>query len=88
VTSEAKCPEQEPLGTILSVRCTHGSVGCTTSHSGANRAKRCGYPWHELWIAGQWLLEPMILRLLGYAGRYRNRDRLADFDPIEQAPWA
>jgi hypothetical protein len=33
---------------------------------------------------GQWLLELTILRLLGYAGRYRNRTRLADFDPIEQ----
>ena len=41
--------------------------------------------WHESWIAGRWLLE-LILRLLGYAGRYRNRDRLADFDPIEQVP--
>src|SRR5579863_2213413 len=30
----------------------------------------------------------MILRLLGYAGRYRNRTRLADFAPIEQVPWA
>ena len=33
-------------------------------------------------------LELMMLRLLGYAGRYRNQDRLADFDPIEQVPWA
>lgn len=33
---------------------------------------------------GQWLLELTILRLLGYAGRYRNRTRLADFNPIEQ----
>lgn len=33
---------------------------------------------------GQWLLELTILRLLGYAGRYPNRTRLADFDPIEQ----
>jgi hypothetical protein len=35
----------------------------------------------------QWLLELVILRLLGYTGNYRNRTRLTDFDPIERVPW-
>jgi hypothetical protein len=58
----------------------------TQSRSGKRRTLR-NYPWHELWIAGQWLLELVILRLLGYTGNYRNRTRLTDFDPIERVPW-
>jgi hypothetical protein len=59
----------------------------TQSRSGKRRAKR-EYPWYELWIAGQWLLELVILRLLGYSGSYRNRTRWREFDPIERVPWA
>jgi len=28
------------------------SAGCITSRSGTDRAEPCGYPWHQLWIAG------------------------------------
>ena len=59
----------------------------TQSRSGKRRTPQ-NYPWYELWIAGQWLLELVILRLLGYTGNYRNRTRLTDFDPIERVPWA
>ena len=58
----------------------------TQSRSGKRRAKR-DLPWYELWHAGQWLLELVILRLLGYEGRYRNRTRLRDFQPVENVPW-
>jgi hypothetical protein len=58
----------------------------TQSRSGKRRALQ-NYPWYELWIAGQWLLELVILRLLGHTGSYRNRTRLTDFDPIERVPW-
>jgi hypothetical protein len=59
----------------------------TQSRSGKRHAIR-NYPWYELWIAGQWVLELVILRLLGYTGSYRNRTRLTDFEPIERVPWA
>jgi hypothetical protein len=62
-------------------------VHLTQSRSGKRRTPQ-NYPWYELWIAGQWLLELVILRLLGYTGNYRNRTRLTDFDPIERVPWA
>lgn len=43
----------------------------TQSRSGKRKPKK-EYPWPELWIAGQWLLELVILRLLEYSGDYRN----------------
>jgi hypothetical protein len=58
----------------------------TRPRSGKRRAKR-EYPYWELWLAGQWLLELVILRLLGYSGSYRNRTRWKEFDPIERVPW-
>ncbi len=58
----------------------------TKSRSGMRRAKQ-EYPWHELWVAAQWALELIILRLLNYKGHYRNRTRLRDFDPVEQVSW-
>lgn len=59
----------------------------TQSRSGRRRATR-EWPWHELWIAAQWLLELVLLSLLGYEGNYRNRTRLTDLRPIERVPWA
>lgn len=58
----------------------------TQSRSGKRRKFKT-YPWYKLWVASQWVLELMILRLLGYTGNYRNRTRLTDFNPIEQVPW-
>jgi hypothetical protein len=58
----------------------------TQSRSGKRNVKR-DYPWYELWMASQWLLELVILRLLGYTGSYSNRTRLRKFQPIEQVPW-
>jgi hypothetical protein len=58
----------------------------TQSRSGKRRAKR-DYPWYELWTAAQWLLELVILRLIGYSGNYRNRTQLK-FDAVERVPWA
>jgi len=59
----------------------------TQSRSGKRRNAQ-KYSWYELWTAGQWLLELVILRLLGYSGEYQNRTRLRDFDRIERVPWA
>jgi hypothetical protein len=59
----------------------------TQSRSGKRRAQR-EYPFYELWLASQWLLELVILRLLGYSGSYRNRTRWKEFNPIEPVPWA
>ena len=59
----------------------------TQSRSGKRHAIQ-DYPWYELWIAAQWVLELVILRLLGYTDNYRNRTRLRDFDPVERVPWA
>jgi len=58
----------------------------TQSRSGKRRALR-EYPWYELWAAAQWLLELVILRLLGYTGNYRNRTELKKFDRVEPVPW-
>ena len=58
----------------------------TQSRKGKLRAKQ-DYPWYELRIAAQWILELIILRLLGYSGKYCNRTRLKDFDAIEDVPW-
>lgn len=44
------------------------------------------YPWGELWLAAQWLLECMILRILGYSKGYRNR--IQRTNAIEQVPWS
>lgn len=58
----------------------------TQSRSGKRHTPQ-DYPWYELWICSQWLLELVILRLLGYAGNYRNRTRLTEFNAIERVPW-
>jgi hypothetical protein len=59
----------------------------TRSRSGKRRAQR-EYPWYELWLASQWLLELVMLRLLGYSGSYRNRTRWKEFNPVELVPWS
>jgi len=59
----------------------------TQSRSGRRRATR-DWPWYELWVAAQWLLELVLLSLLGYEGNYRNRTQLTDLRPIERVPWA
>jgi hypothetical protein len=59
----------------------------TQSRSGKRRQKK-DLPWHELWVAGQWILELVILRLLGYQGNYQNRTRMCEFQRNEKVPWA
>jgi len=59
-----------------------------TQSRGGNRRATRDWPWSELWVAAQWLLELVLLSLLGYEGNYRNRTRLTDFRPIERVPWA
>ena len=61
----------------------------TSRHPSVGRMyARAGWMYNFAFRRERWLLELMILRPSGHAGRYRNRDRLADFDPIEQVPWA
>jgi hypothetical protein len=59
----------------------------TQSRKGKLRSKQ-DYPWYELRLAAQWILELIILRILGYSGKYCNRTRLKDFDAVEDVPWS
>jgi hypothetical protein len=58
----------------------------TQSRSGKRRPQHV-FDWYELWVAAQWLLELVILRLLDYSGSYHNRTRLREIDRIERVPW-
>ena len=58
----------------------------TQSRSGKRRATR-DLPWYELWIGAQWLLELVILRLLGYTGSYHNRTKFKEVNRIDRVPW-
>ena len=69
------------------VRARNYLVHPTQSRSGKLTQKK-QFPWEELWLAGQWILELVILRLLGYGGEYQNRTRIREFNRVETVPWA
>jgi hypothetical protein len=58
----------------------------TQSKSGKRRERK-DFPWFEIWMAAQWLLELTILRMIDYKGSYHNRTRLRDLDRIDSVPW-